>query len=66
MLMAPPSVTPTGRSWLHLMNAVDEAWPDTAGMVRIPELRTLSLDVSPQLQVAPRLALWVATLDRYT
>ena len=64
-LLMPPTATPAGHSWLRLQNAVEDAWPDEDGQIRVPEVRTGTLDIAEQLQQVHELALWVATLDRY-
>jgi len=64
-LLMPPAATPAGQAWLRLQNAVEEAWPEPGEVLRVPEARTGTLDVAPQLQQVHDLALWVATLDRY-
>jgi hypothetical protein len=66
MLLAPPSVSEVGRSWLRLMTALDDSWPDReAPKLRVPELR---IDMKSSRRAISRLhelALWVVTLDRF-
>ena len=64
-LLMPPAATHAGRAWLMLQNAVSDSWPDPAGPVEVPEVRTGTLDIRDQLVEIHDLALWVATLDRY-
>ena len=64
-LLMPPAATPAGHVWLRLQNAVEEAWPEPGEPIRVPEVRTGTLDIATQLQQVHDLALWVATLDRY-
>ncbi|OMC19069.1 ATP-binding protein [Mycobacterium sp. SP-6446] len=64
-LLMPPAATPSGHAWLRLQNAVEESWPDPDQTLRIPEVRTGTLDIRSQLGEVHDLALWVATLDRY-
>lgn len=66
-LLAPPTASPVGSRWLALSNAIEDSeWPDQQGLLRVPELRTAALDAGPLLRAVHSLALWVATLDRYT
>lgn len=66
MLLAPPSVSEVGRSWLRLMTALDDSWPSPEDpRLRVPELR---IDMKGSRQGISRLhelALWVVTLDRF-
>lgn len=64
-LLMPPATTLAGHAWLRLQNAVEDAWPDEDDQIRVPEVRTGTLDIAEQLQQVHELALWVATLDRY-
>lgn len=64
-LLMPPATTSAGRLWLRLQNAVEDAWPEEGDRIRVPEVRTGTLDIAEQLQQIHDLALWVATLDRY-
>jgi len=64
-LLMPPAATPAGLAWLRLQNAVEDAWPEAGDLIRVPEVRTGTLDIAEQLQQVHDLALWVATLDRY-
>ena len=64
-LLMPPATTPAGHLWLRLQNAVEEAWPEPGELIKVPEVRTGTLDIATQLQQVHDLALWVATLDRY-
>jgi len=64
-LLMPPAATPSGQAWLRLQNAVEDAWPEEGDRIRVPEVRTGTLDIAEQLQQVHDLALWVATLDRY-
>jgi hypothetical protein len=64
-LLMPPATTPAGQIWLRLQNAVEEAWPQPGDPIRVPEVRTATLDIAEQLRQVHDLALWVATLDRY-
>lgn len=64
-LLMPPATTSAGRMWLKLQNAVEEAWPEDETQVRVPEVRTGTMDIAAQLEQVHDLALWVATLDRY-
>ena len=64
-LLMPPAATPAGLAWLRLQNAVEDAWPEAGDQIRVPEVRTGTLDIAEQLQQVHDLALWVATLDRY-
>lgn len=65
MLLGPPAATKVGSAWLRLMQAIDDAWPEPGGPVRIPELRTTSADLREPLTLAHELASWVATMDPY-
>ena len=65
ILLAPPAASPTGAAWLRLMNAVDDAWPGEESELRVPELRTSSGDLVPELLAVHDLASWVATIDPY-
>jgi hypothetical protein len=53
--------------WLRLQNAVEDTWPEPEPRqrLRVPEVRTGTLDIASQLRQVHDLALWVATLDRY-
>ena len=64
-LLMPPATTASGRIWLRLQNAVEDEWPLDDLVVRVPEVRTGTLDIASQLKQIHDLALWVATLDRY-
>lgn len=64
-LLMPPAATPSGHAWLRLQNAVEDAWPEPGQPLRVPEVRTGTLDIREQLVEVHKLALWVATLDRY-
>lgn len=64
-LLMPPAATPSGHAWLRLQNAVEDAWPESGQALRVPEVRTGTLDIRAQLVQVHDLALWVATLDRY-
>ncbi|WP_241520617.1 ATP-binding protein [Mycobacterium paraense] len=64
-LLMPPTASPSGQAWLRLQNAVEDAWPDNDQPLRVPEVRTGTLNVRSQLEQVHQLALWVATLDRY-
>lgn len=64
-LLMPPATTPAGQTWLRLQNAVEDAWPEPGEAIRVPEVRTGTLDIANQLRQVHELALWVATLDRY-
>jgi hypothetical protein len=64
-LLMPPAATPSGHAWLRLQNAVEDAWPEPGQPIRVPEVRTSTLDIRTQLIQVHDLALWVATLDRY-
>ena len=64
-LLMPPAATPSGHAWLRLQNAVEDAWPEPGQPIRVPEVRTGTLDIRTQLIQVHDLALWVATLDRY-
>ena len=64
MLLMPPAATRAGHMWLRLQNAIEDAWPED-DQLRVPEVRTGTLDIAEQLQQIHALALWVATLDRY-
>jgi hypothetical protein len=64
-LLMPPAATPSGHAWLRLQNAVEDAWPEPGQLIRVPEVRTGTLDIRAQLVQVHDLALWVATLDRY-
>jgi len=64
-LLMPPAASASGQAWLRLQNAVEDAWPEPGEQLRVPEVRTGTLDIAPQLQQVHDLALWVATLDRY-
>lgn len=65
VLLMPPAATETGLSWLRVVSAMDDGWPEEAGQLRIPELRLGALDLAPDLRRLHDLALWVATIDRY-
>jgi hypothetical protein len=66
MLLAPPSASRPGLSWLRLMTALDDSWPSPEEpKLRIPELR---IDIKSSRHALSRLhelALWVVTLDRF-
>lgn len=64
-LLMPPAATAAGRMWLKLQNAVEESWPEDESQVAVPEVRTGTMEIAAQLEEVHRLALWVATLDRY-
>ncbi|WP_033414095.1 ATP-binding protein [Actinomycetospora chiangmaiensis] len=64
-LLMPPGATGRAQTWLKLQNAVDEGWPEPGDRIRVPEVRTGTLDIREQLQQLHDLALWIATLDRY-
>jgi hypothetical protein len=64
-LLMPPGTTSAGLLWLRLQNAVEDAWPELGEAIRVPEVRTGTLDIATQLRQVHDLALWVATLDRY-
>jgi hypothetical protein len=64
-LLMPPGTTSAGNLWLRLQNAVEDAWPEPEETIRVPEVRTGTLDIATQLRQVHDLALWVATLDRY-
>lgn len=64
-LLMPPAASPSGHAWLRLQNAVFEAWPEPGEPIRVPEVRAGTLDIRAQLLEVHKLALWVATLDRY-
>jgi Bacterial protein of unknown function (DUF853) len=64
-LLMPPAATAAGHAWLRLQNAVEDAWPEPGQALRVPEVRTGTLDIAAQLRQVHELALWVATLDRY-
>jgi len=64
-LLMPPAASAAGRIWLKLQNAVEDSWPDDDTAVRVPEVRTGTMEIAAQLEEVHRLALWVATLDRY-
>ena len=64
-LLMPPATTPSGHAWLRLQNAIEDSWPELGEMIRVPEVRTSTLDIRTQLIEVHDLAMWVATLDRY-
>jgi Bacterial protein of unknown function (DUF853) len=64
-LLMPPAASPSGHAWLRLQNAVEDAWPDSEQPLRVPEVRTGTLDIRKPLMEVHELALWVATMDRY-
>ena len=64
-LLMPPAATEAGHAWLRLQNAVEDDWPEPGQPIRVPEVRTGTLDIREELQQVHDLALWVATLDRY-
>jgi hypothetical protein len=64
-LLMPPTASPSGHAWLRLQNAVEDTWPEAGEPIRVPEIRTGTLDIRTQLIEVHDLALWVATLDRY-
>jgi hypothetical protein len=64
-LLMPPAATAPGQAWLRLQNAVEEGWPRRGDDIRVPEVRTGTLDIAEPLRKVHDLALWVATLDRY-
>jgi hypothetical protein len=64
-LLMPPAATAPGQAWLRLQNAVEEGWPSPGDDIRVPEVRTGTLDIAEPLRQVHDLALWVATLDRY-
>ena len=66
ILLAPPRVSRVGGSWLKLMTAIDDAWPeDQAPVVRVPEISTDPAELRRELVKLHELALWVVTIDRY-
>jgi hypothetical protein len=69
MLLAPPSASTAGLSWLRLMTALDDAWPQSGGddpsHLRVPELRIDMKSSRKALSRLHELALWVVTLDRF-
>jgi hypothetical protein len=65
-LLMPPATTPCGHAWLRLQNAVEDAWPEPGQPLRVPEVRTRTLNIRSQLVEVHDLALWVVTMDRYT
>ena len=65
LLLAPPVASAPGGTWLRLMNAIEDDWPERGGTLRVPELRTASGEMREQLLAVHDLALWVATLDPY-
>lgn len=65
VLLMPPAATRAGLSWLRLVSAMDDGWPEDDGQLRIPELRLGALDLAPDLRRLHDIALWVATIDRY-
>lgn len=64
MLLAPAGASPTCATWLKLMTALDDAWPED-DIVRVPEVQTSSEGMRSHLQGVHDLALWVATVDRF-
>lgn len=64
-LLMPPTASPSGIAWLRLQNAVEDSWLEAGQPLRVPEVRTGTLDIRKQLEKVHELALWVATLDRY-
>lgn len=64
-LLMPPSASDAGYAWLRLQNAIDEDRNERGEMLRVPEIRTGTLDLASELREIHDLALWVATLDRY-
>lgn len=64
-LLMPPTASPSGQAWLRLQNAIEEGWPESGQPLRVPEVRTGTLEVRTQLEQVHEVALWVATLDRY-
>ncbi|HET7591289.1 MAG TPA: ATP-binding protein [Solirubrobacterales bacterium] len=66
MLLAPPTVSEVGRSWLRLMTALDDSWPSPEDpRLRIPELRIDMKGSRKGISRLHELALWVVTLDRF-
>ena len=65
MLLAPPAASAAAGTWLRLMNAVEDEWPEPGGTLRAPELQTASSEFRDELLAVHDLALWVATLDPY-
>ena len=65
-LLMPPTATSVGQAWLRLQHAIDDGWPEPDAQITVPELRTGTFDIANELQTLHDLALWVATLDRYT
>ncbi len=64
-LLMPPTASPSGQAWLRLQNAVEDAWPERGGLLRVPEVRTGTGAIRSQLEQIHEIALWVATMDRY-
>lgn len=64
-LLMPPTATRAGSSWLRLQHATDDGWPADGARIKVPEIRTGTLDIARELRQLHDLALWVATLDRY-
>lgn len=65
VMLMPPGASETGLSWLRLVSAMDDGWPEEPGQLRIPELRLGALDLADDLRSLHDIALWVATIDRY-
>jgi Helicase HerA-like C-terminal len=66
ILLSPPTVSDVGGSWLRLMTAISDTWPDEEELeVRVPELRTDPSELRRELIELHELALWVVTIDRY-
>ncbi|MCX2755962.1 ATP-binding protein [Gordonia sp. 4N] len=64
-LLMPPATPRSGLLWLRLQNAIEDSWPEPGEQLRVPELKTGTLDIAADLLAVHKLALWVATIDRY-
>lgn len=65
-LLMPPTASPAGQAWLRLQTAYESGWNANTEPLRVPEIMAGTSDVAPALRRIHDLALWVATLDRYT
>jgi hypothetical protein len=64
-MLAPPTVSVAGATWLKLMTGIEDRWPSATDAIRVPELGTSNASVREYLRAAHDYALWVATVDRY-
>ncbi len=65
VVLAPPSSSGVGTTWLRANQAIDDRWPDSEEKAQVPEVRTELAHHAPELVKAHELADWVLTLDPY-